>query len=712
MSEPPTKRQRTEPVSLEELVTKKQMEEKEKQKPVFLTAKQREQRALEKRRLEVEEMKKKQAEAREARMRFLREAQESTESQRKKERDNRRSSSSRYGSNRDSRDSRDSGRRNQERNSKSDDVNEKEKEKESSKVINDIPLVGRDQQEAEKELEEIKKQYLGLKEKRKRVIKPSEKYARVFNWDLSDDTSSDFSDIYKNRTAYKPGFGKGFIAGIDRKEQDIDYRKKLPDAKREKFDKYISDKTASKFEIQHNITRKHWTEKSLNEMTERDWRILKEDFNIATRGTDIPRPIRNWKESGLPFEVLDAIEKVGYEKPTPIQMQAIPVALRGRDILGVAETGSGKTAAFLLPMLVYLSKLPPMNDERKVDGPYALILAPVRDLALQIEKECKKFAQFTPFRTVSVVGGKSIESQGFALEQGCEVIIATPGRMIDCLKNHYAVLNQCNYVVLDEADKMIDMGFISQVNEILDSMPSTLMKSEDEVIALTQETNQDKIYRTTIMYSATMPTEIETLAKTFLRRPAFISIGQVGKAADKIEQRVVFVKSDADKKNKLLDIVQNGPPPPIIIFANQKKLCDSIAKLLNQEGFPSTVLHANKKQEAREYALDSFKDGRYDILVATDVAGRGLDVQGVTHVINYDLPKMKSHYIHRIGRTGRAGMDGLATSLMTNDDTHLMWFLKNTLIEAGQQIPPELAKHPAAQFNPELAEKLNIQVEQ
>jgi len=680
---------------------KKQTEEKEKQKPVFLSAKQREQIALEKRRQEVEKMKLQKEEARKERLRFMEEAKKQAEAQRREQeapRNSRRSWGSR-GRDRDAHRDRES-----RRNTKQSETKEKEKKK-TEKVP--IPLPGRNVTEAEREMEEIKKQYLGIKEKRKRVIKPSEKYTRVFNWDLDDDTSKDFNQIYTNRTVFKPGFGKGFIAGIDHQEQIKDYRKQLPETKREKFDQTVS---VPNVEQQHNITRKHWSEKTLAEMTERDWRIFKEDFNISARGSAIPRPIRSWKESSLPLELLDAIERVGYKTPSPIQMQAIPIALRGRDILGVAETGSGKTAAFLLPMLVYLSKLPPMTAERKADGPYALILAPVRELALQIEEECKKFAKYTPFRTVCLVGGQNIESQGIALERGCEVIIATPGRMIDCLRSRYAVLNQCNYVVLDEADKMIDMGLVSQVDEVLESMPRTLMKSEDESIARSQESDSGRLYRTTIMYSATMPSEMESLARTFLRHPAYIAIGEVGKAVDRIQQRIVFVKGEADKKKKLLDVIGNGPEPPIIVFANQKKVCDMIAKFLNQSGHPTTVLHASKSQEKREYALESFKNGRYDILVATDVAGRGLDIKGVTHVINYDLPKMPSHYVHRIGRTGRAGLDGLATSFMTGEDTHLMWFLKTTLTAANQPIPSELAKHPAAQFNPELAEKIKALV--
>ena len=237
-------------------------------------------------------------------------------------------------------------------------------------------------------------------------------------------------------------------------------------------------------------------------------------------------------------------------------------------------------------------------------------------------------------------------------------------------------------------------------------MPSTTTKSTDDEVAAEQEVSKEKIYRTTIMYSATMPPAMESLARTFLRRPAFIAIGEVGKAVDRIEQRVSFAKSESEKKQLLAQCILEGPEPPIIIFANTKKTCDNISKYLDALGFKAIVLHSSKSQDKREYALESFKNGTYDILVATDVAGRGLDIKGVTHVINFDLPKLPAHYVHRIGRTGRAGLKGLATSLMTNDDTHLMWYLKTTLQHSGQPVPSELSKHPAAQFNPDLAGKM------
>jgi ATP-dependent RNA helicase DDX23/PRP28 len=399
---------------------------------------------------------------------------------------------------------------------------------------------------------------------------------------------------------------------------------------------------------------------------------------------------------------LDAIAKVGYKDPTPIQRQAIPVGLQGRDIMGIAETGSGKTAAFVLPMLQYILNLPKMSPETEIDGPYALILAPTRELAVQIEQETIKFARYCDIRTVCLVGGTPIEEQAFALRHGCEIVIATPGRINDCIESRYLVLNQCTYVVLDEADRMIDMGFEPQVNSVLDAMPVTNLKAEDEHQAAQQENLAVKgLYRTTIMYSATMPVGVERLARKYLRRPVHIIIGEIGKAVEKIEQRVEWVKDDSWKLKKLMDVLTEGPPPPYIIFMNQKKNCDYVAKKIeSQLGLRTTSLHSGRGQQQREIAIEGFKAGRYDVLVSTDVAGRGIDVKGVTHVVNYDMTKTIEGYTHRIGRTGRAGAIGLATSFVTPEDTEVMYDLKTMLTNSGNPCPLELTNHPAAQYKP------------
>jgi ATP-dependent RNA helicase DDX23/PRP28 len=258
---------------------------------------------------------------------------------------------------------------------------------------------------------------------------------------------------------------------------------------------------------------RHWAQKSLEEMKDRDWRIFKEDYNIATKGGDIPHPIRNWEESTLPQFILDLIDQIGYKEPTPIQRQAIPIGLQNRDIIGIAETGSGKTASFVIPMLVYISQLPKLDESNYADGPYAVILAPTRELAQQIEQETLKFAKPLGYNCVSIIGGHAIEEQGFNMRNGAQIIIATPGRLKDCLDRRILVLNQCTYVVMDEADRMIDMGFEADVNFILDALPVSNIKPENE--SNNYDIGTGKIYRQTVMFSATMPPLVERLAKKY-----------------------------------------------------------------------------------------------------------------------------------------------------------------------------------------------------
>ncbi|EGG17037.1 putative RNA helicase [Cavenderia fasciculata] len=531
--------------------------------------------------------------------------------------------------------------------------------------------------EEEKEISDIKNEYYGEKKEAKKKPKKSERTRFVFEWDAAEDTSSDYNALYTNKVQAKPQFGRGVMGGFESTSR------RLPSGEPEK-----------------DVPSTHWSKKDLRSMTDRDWRIFKEDFNISTKGGSIPNPIRTWRESSLPADMLEAIAKQGYEKPSPVQMQAIPVALSGRDVLGIAETGSGKTAAFVIPMLVYISKQPRMTKESEQDGPYAVVMAPTRELALQIEKEARVFANFLGYRTVALVGGQPIEEQIYQLSKGCEIVIATPGRLNDCLEKRYLVLNQCNYVVLDEADMMIDMGFELQVESVLDAMPSAFLKSENEEEAEKQERDRHRVYRTTILYSATMPPKVERLSRKYLRRPVHVIIGEAGKAVDRIKQTVIFVKSDNDKHQQMSSLLTSGPPPPIIVFVNKKKHCEIIMEIVQECGLSSTSLHSGRSQEQREMALEGFKKRKYGVLIATDVASRGIHVEGVTHVINYDMPNNIEDYTHRIGRTGRAGMEGLASSLITDKDTEIMYNLKNMLTNTNNIVPNELIKHPASQIKP------------
>lgn len=363
-----------------------------------------------------------------------------------------------------------------------------------------------------------------------------------------------------------------------------------------------------------------------------------------------------------------------------------------------------QTAAFLIPMLCYMMRLPALYINRVAEqGPLAIVMAPTRELAQQIDDEAKKLARFTSFRTVCVVGGQDIEEQGYQLRRGVEIVIGTPGRMVDCLENNYMVLNQCNYVVLDEADRMVDMGFEPQVIAVLDSMGG-LLKSEDEFQAEQQiqsssSSTEQTIYRTTAMFSATMPVEVERIAKTYLRHPVMIRIGDEDSGKNKrIDQRVLFLASEAQKKSKLTEELSKlTKTDKVIVFINSKKQCDITGRYLDSLGYHAGVLHGGKSQDQREETLEYFRNGTYQILVASDVAARGLDIPDVTHVINYDCPAKIENYTHRIGRTGRAGRSGIATTFLTDADADVMYDLKTYLEATSMPVPQLLMNHPSAQ---------------
>ncbi|CRG97964.1 ATP-dependent RNA helicase DDX23, putative [Plasmodium gallinaceum] len=587
----------------------------------------------------------------------------------------------------------------------------------------------------EKEIEIIKQQYLGLNKKKKKIQKPSEKFRNIFNfeWDQSEDTSrNDNNPLYQNRLEPQLLFGRGYIAGIDVREQrkknnfydklvqnriNLNLKKNVENSlkkdnsgnvtnnlnnsslSKNKSGEFIYEPKVNN--IIKDVCHKHWSEKKREEMTDRDWRIFREDNEIYIKGGIVPPPIRTWEESNLSVDLLKAIKKAKYDKPTPIQMQAIPIALEMRDLIGIAETGSGKTAAFVLPMLSYVKQLPPLTYETSQDGPYALIIAPSRELAIQIYEETNKFASYCSCRMVAIVGGRNAESQAFELRRGVEIIIGTPGRIQDCLEKAYTVLNQCNYVIIDEADRMMDMGFEDTVHYILDKIPTSNLKSEDDALALQEEMMAKaghRLYRLTQMFSATMPPSVERLSRKYLRAPAYISIGDPGAGKRSIEQKLEFI-TEGKKKQKLQELLEIHEPP-IIVFVNQKKVADIIAKSISKMKFRAVSLHGGKPQEIREQTLAAFKNSEFDILVATDVAGRGIDVHGVKLVINFDMPKDIESYTHRIGRTGRAGMKGLAISFLTEHDTHLFYDLKQFMLSSNNLVPLELSNHPASKVKP------------
>lgn len=538
------------------------------------------------------------------------------------------------------------------------------------------------------ELDEAKNRYYGVRPERKQKRRANKKFN--FEWDESEDTTATTSYVDRHQPQF---FGRGHLGGIDIKEQRAEqamYYRELKKQKREE------DKMADL----------HWSKKDLKDMTERDWRIFREDFEIVIKGGRHPPLIRDWKECDLPRQIYDIIKRCGYKEPTAIQRAAIPIGLQNRDIIGVAETGSGKTLAFLIPLLVWITSLPKIDRAEEDDlGPYALILAPTRELAQQIEEETLKFARGLDIRTALVIGGTSMDDQCSKLRGGTEIVIATPGRLIDLLENRYLVLSRCTYVVLDEADRMIDMGFGPDVQKILAYMPATNLKpdtddAEDDGVLRKNYFSKEK-YRQTVMFTATMPPTVEKIAKDYLRRPSIVYIGSAGKPVDRVKQRIYYL-SESAKRKKLFEILRTeNPEPPVIVFVNQKSSADTLAKALEADGFAACALHGGKDQDKRDSAMTNIKSKSKDILVATDVAGRGIDIKDVGLVINYDMSRTVEAYTHRIGRTGRAGKKGEAITFLTKEDSHLFYDLKQILLASPHAtMPNEFTNYPDASNKP------------
>ncbi|KAJ6446286.1 DEAD/DEAH box helicase [Purpureocillium lavendulum] len=550
--------------------------------------------------------------------------------------------------------------------------------------------------------------------KKKRMRTTEKKF--TFDWDADDDTSRDNDPLYAQQSANRglsfAGVGGEFDEEAERRVRKrarfIEEREEAGGKERAQaiMEAFYNARDKARERAERTGLGRHWSEKRLEEMRERDWRIFKEDFGISTKGGSIPNPMRDWDESGLPRRLLDIVDHVGYKEPTPIQRAAIPIALQARDLIGVAVTGSGKTAAFLLPLLVYISDLPPLTEVNKNDGPYALILAPTRELVQQIETEAMKFAVPLGFRCVSIVGGHSLEEQAFALRNGAEIIVATPGRLVDCIERRLLVLSQCCYVIMDEADRMIDLGFEESVNKILDALPVSNEKPDTDDAENAQMMKRhlgirDK-YRQTMMYTATMPPLVERIAKKYLRRPAIANIGNAGEAVDTVEQRVELVSGEDRRKRRLQEILASKQfAPPIIVFVNIKRNCDAVARDIKSMGYSAVTLHGSKTQEQREAALGSVRSGQTQVLVATDLAGRGIDVPDVSLVINFNMATSIESYTHRIGRTGRAGKSGVAITFLGNEDADVMYDLKQMLTKSSiSKVPEELRRHEAAQSKP------------
>src|SRR6266704_1898496 len=342
---------------------------------------------------------------------------------------------------------------------------------------------------------------------------------------------------------------------------------------------------------------------------------------------------------GLSHAMVEGVKAMGYVEPTPIQLRAIPLVLTGRDVIGSAQTGTGKTAAFALPILSKLGEHQPQTR--------MLVLEPTRELAAQVETAIHDFARFTNLKTTVIFGGVGYGRQTDALRSGVDVIVATPGRLLDHLQQGTCRLNSIQFLVLDEADRMLDMGFLPDVRKILDCCPRD---------------------RHTSLCSATIPPEIETLIKWAMRNPQTIEIGARRTPAETVKH-VIYPVSDSQKMNLLLELLKRVNFESVLIFCRTKHGADRVAHLLKRSNHAVAVLHSNRTQREREQALRGFRDGRYEVLVATDIAARGLDLADVTHVINYDVPQHPEDYTHRIGRTGRAEATGDAFTLMVAEDS-------------------------------------------
>jgi ATP-dependent RNA helicase RhlE len=347
----------------------------------------------------------------------------------------------------------------------------------------------------------------------------------------------------------------------------------------------------------------------------------------------------DFESLGLGEKLRRALRDVGYTEPTPIQSQAIPQLLQGRDLLGIAQTGTGKTAAFALPLL---QRLDAESSRARPRRPKALILAPTRELALQIHEELERFGRYTNLRHAFIFGGVSQNPQVRALAQGLDVVVATPGRLLDLAGQRHIDLSEVSVLVLDEADRLLDMGFVRDVKRIVAQTPKS---------------------RQSLLFSATMPKEVAALAREILDEPIRVDVSPKQVTVEEIDQRVVMV-GNGDKQRMLEHLLRDDEVSRAIVFTRTKHGANKVARKLERAGIIAEAIHGNKSQNARQRALRSFKNGDVGVLVATDIAARGIDVDAVSHVFNYELPHEPESYVHRIGRTGRAGATGAAWSLV------------------------------------------------
>ncbi|MEP7195734.1 MAG: DEAD/DEAH box helicase [Saprospiraceae bacterium] len=364
--------------------------------------------------------------------------------------------------------------------------------------------------------------------------------------------------------------------------------------------------------------------------------------------------------------ILEALKKEGYEKPTPIQEKSIPIVLERKDLLACAQTGTGKTAAFAIPMLQILAEDLKLSERTK--GPKALILTPTRELAIQIMESFEAYGRYIPLKRSVIFGGVSQHPQVTALKQGSDIIVATPGRLLDLMSQGHIDLRSVKIFVLDEADRMLDMGFVNDVKKIIARLPKQ---------------------RQTLFFSATMPNEIQSLADSILTKPERVSVTPISSTANTIDQSIFYV-GKKDKNSLLVHLLKDSQIQSALVFTRTKHGADKVVKVLSAASIKAAAIHGNKSQNLRQAALQDFKNRKIRVLVATDIAARGIDVDDLSHVINFELPEISETYVHRIGRTGRAGNSGIAFSFCDIEERLLLRDIQKLI---GKQVPVNV-NHP------------------
>eukprot|EP00808_Paulinella_micropora_P011215 g16460.t1 len=412
----------------------------------------------------------------------------------------------------------------------------------------------------------------------------------------------------------------------------------------------------------------------IREMSKEEADKIREKWHIEVEGEDVVPPIKKFSDMRFPPPIMEAMKAKGITKPTPIQVQCIPVALSGRDMIGIAFTGSGKTMTFCLPMIMFALRAEMKMSLVRGEGPTGIIVSPSRELATQTWEVTNHFTSFLAkgrfpvLRCLLAIGGIDLSEQGDIMQNGIHMVVATPGRLLSLLKQKKINCDLCKYLCLDEADRLIDLGFEEDMRTLFDYFKEQYQ---------------------TVLFSATMPKKIQDFALQSMVKPVVVNVGRAGAANLDVIQEVEYVKPEA-KIVYLLECLQKTPPP-VLVFASNTQAVDDIHEYLLLKGVDTVAVHGSKDQNERLEAVKLFKEGKRDVLVATDVASKGLDFPNVQHVINYDMPKEIEDYVHRIGRTGRCGKTGVATSFINREcDETLLLDLKHLLIEAKQKVPPVL----------------------